>query len=100
MNTNDSIMTLEQISSLFTLQRVNTPNACDNAKLDNQWPGTGAVGTPELSQLVASQGGSYLQDIQATHTTWRERPSLPAARKARPWWRCSNRRAATPSISN
>jgi pimeloyl-ACP methyl ester carboxylesterase len=69
-------VTLEQISDLFTPQRANTPNAPPNAKLHTQWPGTGAVGTPELSQLVASQGGSYLQDIQATHTTWRERGAV------------------------
>jgi pimeloyl-ACP methyl ester carboxylesterase len=69
-------VTLEQISDLFTPQRANTPNAPANAKLHNQWPGTGAVGTPELSQLVASQGGSYLPDVQATHTTWRERGAM------------------------
>jgi pimeloyl-ACP methyl ester carboxylesterase len=51
--------TLESISGLFTPQRANAPNAAPNAKLHNQWPGTGAVGAPELSQLVASQGGSY-----------------------------------------
>jgi pimeloyl-ACP methyl ester carboxylesterase len=31
----------------------------NNARLHNQWPGTGAVGTPELAQLVASQGGRF-----------------------------------------
>jgi pimeloyl-ACP methyl ester carboxylesterase len=51
--------TLESISGLFTPQRANAPNATPNAKLHNQWPGTGAVGSPELAQLVASQGGSY-----------------------------------------
>lgn len=31
----------------------------DNAGMHNQWPGTGAVGTPELDQLVAAEGGAY-----------------------------------------
>jgi pimeloyl-ACP methyl ester carboxylesterase len=69
-------ITLEQISGQFTPQRANQPNAPANAKLHNQWPGTGAVGSPELSQLVASQGGSFLPDIQATHTVWRERGAM------------------------
>ena len=58
--------TLESISGLFTPQRANAPAGgrggfgnSANAKLHNQWPGTGAVGTPELTQLVASQGGSF-----------------------------------------
>ena len=58
--------TLESISGLFTPQRANAPAGgrggfgnSANAKLHNQWPGTGAVGTPELAQLVASQGGSF-----------------------------------------
>lgn len=51
--------TLESISGLFTPQRANGAPPNSNAKLHNQWPGTGAVGAPELSQLVASQGGSY-----------------------------------------
>jgi pimeloyl-ACP methyl ester carboxylesterase len=61
--------TLESISGLFTPQRANAPAPAPggrggfgnspNAKLHNQWPGTGAVGTPELAQLVASQGGSF-----------------------------------------
>jgi pimeloyl-ACP methyl ester carboxylesterase len=50
---------LEQISSRFTPQRANAPNASPNARLHNQWPGTGAVGSPELAQLVAAEGGSY-----------------------------------------
>ena len=58
--------TLESISNLFTPQRAKLPlpggrgfGNSPNAKLHNQWPGTGAVGTPELTQLVASQGGSF-----------------------------------------
>ena len=43
------------------------------AKLHNQWPGTGEVGSNDLAQLVASQGGSYVSSIELTHTAWRER---------------------------
>ncbi|HEY2843453.1 MAG TPA: alpha/beta fold hydrolase [Bryobacteraceae bacterium] len=71
--------TLESISGLFTPQRANAPAGgrggfgnSANAKLHNQWPGTGAVGTPELTQLVASQGGAFgngmgvIKDSQVT----------------------------------
>lgn len=55
--------TLESISSQFTPMRAKTPGRggaiAPNAHLHNQWPGTGAVDTPELQQLVASQGGSF-----------------------------------------
>jgi pimeloyl-ACP methyl ester carboxylesterase len=67
--------TLESISGLFTPQRANAPAAgpgagkgkgkaaagpvYSNASLHNQWPGTGAVGTRDLAQLVAGQGGAY-----------------------------------------
>ncbi len=57
--------TLESISGLFTPQRANAPAGrggfgnSPNAKLHNKWPGTGAVGTKELAQLVASQGGAF-----------------------------------------
>ncbi len=55
--------TLESISSQFTPQRAKVPGRggviAPNAHLHNQWPGTGAIDTPELQQLVASQGGSF-----------------------------------------
>lgn len=65
---------LEAISSRFTPMRAQQPAggggagkgkggpavpAYDNAKMHNQWPGTGAVGSPELDQLVAAEGGAY-----------------------------------------
>ena len=59
---NPRAQTLESISGLFTPQRAYVTGRgapAPNAKLHTQWPGTGAVGSPELSQLVASQGGSY-----------------------------------------
>ena len=64
-------ITLEQISGLFTPQRAKSPNVLSSAKLHNQWPGTGEVGTPELAQLVASQGGSFLQSTELSHAIWR-----------------------------
>ena len=55
--------TLESISSQFTPQRAKVPGRggaiAPNAHLHNQWPGSGAIDTPELQQLVASQGGSF-----------------------------------------
>ncbi len=68
-------ITLDQISNMFTPQRAKQPdpNGLGLAKLHNQWPGTGEVGSNDLAQLVASQGGSYLSNIELTHTAWRER---------------------------
>jgi pimeloyl-ACP methyl ester carboxylesterase len=68
-------ITLDQISGLFTPQRMKSPNTLPSAKLHNQWPGSGAVGTPELAQLVASQGGSYVAGAgpEVQHEIWRSR---------------------------
>jgi pimeloyl-ACP methyl ester carboxylesterase len=77
---------LEGISGRFT-----PPNPTASAKplpfqhFHNQWPGTGEVGSPDLDQFVASQGGSYVtvpasspSAAQAAsqpiaHRVWRER---------------------------
>jgi pimeloyl-ACP methyl ester carboxylesterase len=68
-------ITLDQISGMFTPQRAKRPDptGLGLAKLHNQWPGTGEVGSADLAQLVASQGGSYVSSIELTHTAWRER---------------------------
>jgi pimeloyl-ACP methyl ester carboxylesterase len=68
-------ITLDQISGMFTPQRAKRPDptGLGLAKLHNQWPGTGEVGAADLAQLVASQGGSYVSNIELTHTAWRER---------------------------
>jgi pimeloyl-ACP methyl ester carboxylesterase len=68
-------ITLDQISGMFTPQRAKRPDpsGLGLAKLHNQWPGTGEVGSADLAQLVASQGGSYVANIEITHTAWRER---------------------------
>ncbi len=51
--------TLESISGRFTPPNAAAPDNGAYRKLHNQWPGTGEVGSPDLAQLVASQGGSY-----------------------------------------
>src|SRR4051812_7450097 len=52
---------LEQMSGQFTPPNAARPAANDLRKLHNQWPGTGELGSRDLDQLVASQGGSYVQ---------------------------------------
>ena len=57
--------TLENIAGRFTPPSANpaqTPN--EFQKNHNQWPGVGNVGSPDLDQLVAGQGGSYVQQAQ------------------------------------
>ena len=51
--------TLEGISGQFTPPNAARPAVGPYRKLHTQWPGTGEVGSPELDQLVACQGGSY-----------------------------------------
>ena len=52
--------TLEAMSGQFTPPNASRPAVGPYRPLHNQWPGTGEVGSPELDQLVASQGGSYV----------------------------------------
>ena len=72
-------VTLEQISGQFTPQRAKNARGAqvDIAKLHNQWPGSGEVGSKELFQLVASQGGSYgngpATGSDPAHMVWRQR---------------------------
>ena len=57
---------LENIAGRFTPPSANpaqTPN--EYQKNHNQWPGVGNVGSPDLDQLVAGQGGSYVQQAAA-----------------------------------
>src|SRR5262245_6551520 len=51
--------TRESMSGQFTPPIAARPAVGPYRKLHTQWPGTGEVGSPELDQLVASQGGSY-----------------------------------------
>ena len=51
--------TLENISGRFTPPNAAAPDSGPYRKLHNQWQGTGEVGSPDLAQFVASQGGSY-----------------------------------------
>jgi pimeloyl-ACP methyl ester carboxylesterase len=55
-------ITLESLAGRFTPPAANpaqTPN--EYQKNHNQWPGPGNVGSPDLDQLVAGLGGSYVQ---------------------------------------
>jgi pimeloyl-ACP methyl ester carboxylesterase len=52
---------LEQMSGQFTPPNPARPAANDLRKKHNQWPGTGELGSKDLDQMVASQGGSYVQ---------------------------------------
>jgi pimeloyl-ACP methyl ester carboxylesterase len=52
---------LENISGRFTPPNPTTPNKpLPFQHFHNQWPGTGEVGSDDLDQFVASQGGSYV----------------------------------------
>ena len=57
---------LENIAGRFTPPSAN-PAAMPNEyqKHASQWPGPGNVGSPDLDQLVAGQGGSYVVQTQA-----------------------------------
>src|SRR5262245_25126550 len=52
---------LEQMSGQFTPPNAAKPANNELRKKHNQWPGTGEVGSRDLDQMVASQGGSYVQ---------------------------------------
>jgi pimeloyl-ACP methyl ester carboxylesterase len=78
-------LALEQISGRFTPPIATTVGANEyQKKYHNQWPGTGVVGSPDLSQLVASQGGSYVPApfgapggaAPIAHLAWRERGAM------------------------
>ena len=65
---------LESIAGRFTPPSANpaqTPN--EYQKNHTQWPGPGNVGSPDLDQLVAGQGGSYVVS--------RPPPARPAGRQ-------------------
>jgi pimeloyl-ACP methyl ester carboxylesterase len=76
--------TLENISGRFTPPNPTTPNKpLPFQHFHNRWPGTGEVGSDDLDQFVASQGGSYVTvqgNPNATaviaHTAWRERGAM------------------------
>src|SRR5438067_2684472 len=52
-------LTLEAMSGQFTPPNRARPAVNAYRQLHNQWPGSGEVGSPDLDQMVASQGGSY-----------------------------------------
>jgi pimeloyl-ACP methyl ester carboxylesterase len=54
-------ITLESLAGRFTPPAANPANVANEyQKNHNQWPGPGNVGSPDLDQLVAGLGGSYV----------------------------------------
>jgi pimeloyl-ACP methyl ester carboxylesterase len=53
-------LTLESLSGRFTPPNAGAPDDGPYRRLHNQWPGTGEVGSADLAQMVAGQGGSYV----------------------------------------
>jgi pimeloyl-ACP methyl ester carboxylesterase len=53
-------LTLESLSGRFTPPNAAAPDNGPYRRLHNQWPGTGEVGSADLAQMVAGQGGSYV----------------------------------------
>jgi pimeloyl-ACP methyl ester carboxylesterase len=51
--------TLENVSGQFMPPNAARPAAGAYRALHTQWPGTGDIGSPELDQFAASQGGAY-----------------------------------------
>ena len=81
---------LESMSGQFTPPNAARPAVGPYRKLHTQWPGTGEIGSPELDQLVASQGGSYVAPglpappidggvstgAETAHMVWRQRGAM------------------------
>jgi pimeloyl-ACP methyl ester carboxylesterase len=55
-------LTLESLSGRFTPPNAGAPDNGPYRRLHNQWPGTGEVGSNDLAQMVAGQGGSYVNN--------------------------------------
>ncbi len=81
--------TLEGFSGRFTPPNPTSANApLPFQHLHNRWPGTGEVGSPDLDQFVASQGGSYVTVSASSpaaaqaasqpiaHEVWRDRGAM------------------------
>jgi len=65
--------TYEVVARQFTApEKAEKPYGPQAAK-HTQWPGTGVVGDPAVDQVVPGQGGSFLNDIEATHEVWKLR---------------------------
>jgi pimeloyl-ACP methyl ester carboxylesterase len=61
------------VSDRFTAPEKSEMPYGPQAKLHNQWPGTGLLGDPFMDQAVAGQGGSFIGDLAATHAIWAQR---------------------------
>jgi len=65
--------TYEGVARQFTApEKAEKPYGPQAAK-HTQWPGTGILGDPTIDQVIPGQGGSFLNDLEATHNVWRQR---------------------------
>ena len=79
-------ITLQQMSGQFTPPNALKPVVGPYRAMHKQWPGTGEVGSPDLDQFVASQGGSYAAataidggaggGLETAHMVWRQRGAM------------------------
>ena len=63
----------EQVMRQFTAPEKAASPYGEQAKLHNQWPGTGAIGDPAADQVICGQGGAFLPDLDTTHEIWKAR---------------------------
>jgi pimeloyl-ACP methyl ester carboxylesterase len=67
--------TYEQVGRQFTAPEKAAKPYGEQARLHTQWPGAGVAGDPTVDQVISGQGGSFLPDLETTHTVWRQRLS-------------------------
>ena len=91
-------ITLESLAGRFTPPAANPANVPNEyQKNHNQWPGPGNVGSPDLDQLVAGLGGSYVQTPPppgAAPGTGRQGGGRAGTGRRRGWTRCGAGRSA------
>ena len=65
--------TYTQVARQFTApEKADKPYGPEALK-HTQWPGTGVLGDPTVDQVIPGQGGSFINDLEATHNVWRQR---------------------------
>ena len=65
--------TYEQVARQFTAPEKAEKPYGPQAMKHAQWPGTGVAGDPTVDQVAPGQGGSFLNDLEATHEIWKLR---------------------------
>jgi pimeloyl-ACP methyl ester carboxylesterase len=87
--------TLENVSGRFTPPNAQAPDNGPYRTLHNQWPGSGEIGSPDLDQFVASQGGSYVQQNAGGPAG-----AAPAGRQTGPPVPANQQPAAPPNLAH